>query len=123
MADVEDKAAQIHCHCPIDPKVCGANQAKIEQVLSAVHELSGRIDKMHELHRGERKDFWEAIDGIKESISGNCKEGLTVRVDRNTQFRKNLTKLLWALFTPLYLGLITLIVNLIFETFKKAGGG
>ena len=124
MAEMEDKSAQIHCHCPIDPKVCGANQAKIEQVLSAVHELSGRIDKMHELHRIERKDFWEAINGIKESITGtDGKKGLSHAVDRNTCFRQNLSKWLWALFAPLYIGLITLIVNLIFETFKRASGG
>ena len=119
MAEAEDKTAQFHYNCPIDPKVCGANQAKIEQVLTAVHELSGRIDKMHELHRSERKDFWEAINELRESITGNSKEGLTVRVDRNTQFRKNLSKLLWALFTPLYGGLIIMLIKLAFDTFGK----
>ena len=110
---------RFHCNCPIDPKMCGANQAKIEQVLSAVHELGGRIDKMHELHRSERKDFWEAINDLRESISGNDKEGLTVRVDRNTQFRRNLSKLLWALFTPLYGGLVAMIIKMLLDSFGK----
>ena len=103
----------------IDPKVCGANQAKIEQVLSAVKELGTRIDKMHELHRSERKDFWEAINELRESITGNNNEGLVVRIDRNTQFRRNLSKLLWALFSPLYGGLIVILIKLAFNTFGK----
>ena len=97
-----------------DPRICGANQAKLEQVLAAVNELSGRIDKMHELHRSERKNFWDTINDLRESITGNDREGLTVRVDRNTQFRQNLTKMLWALFTPLYGGLIVILVKMIF---------
>ena len=119
MAEAEDKAAQMHYNCPIDPKVCGANQAKIDQVLSAVHELSGRIDKMHELHRSERKDFWDAINDLRESITGNDREGLIVRVDRNTQFRRNLSKLLWALFTPLYGGLVVMLIKLVLDVFKR----
>ena len=119
MTKANDKAAHIHYNCPIDPIMCGANQAKIEQVLSAVQELGGRIDKMHELHRSERKDFWEAINDLRESITGNDREGLTVRVDRNTQFRRNLSKLLWALFTPLYGGLIIMLIKLAFDTFGK----
>ena len=103
----------------IDPKICGANQAKIEQVLSAVHELGVRIDKMHELHRNERKDFWEAINDLRESITGNSREGLKVRIDRNTQFRRNLSRLLWALFTPLYGGLIIMLIKLVLDTFGK----
>ena len=97
-----------------DPRICGANQAKLEQVLSAVHGLSERIDKMHELHRSERKNFWDAINDLRESITGNNREGLTVRVDRNTQFRQNLSKMLWALFTPLYGGLIVILLKMIF---------
>ena len=119
MAEAEDKAVQIHYNCPIDPKMCGANQAKIEQVLSAVHELGGRIDKMHELHRSERKDFWEAVNELRESITGNSREGLKVRIDRNTQFRRNLSKLLWALFTPLYGGLVIMLIKLAIDTFSK----
>ena len=102
-----------------DPRICGANQAKIEQVLLAVHGLSERIDKMHELQRGERKNFWDVINGLRESITGNNREGLTVRVDRNTQFRQNLSKLLWALFTPLYGGLIIILIKTLNDAFGK----
>ena len=115
----EKETMSQHPNYTIDPKICGANQAKIEQVLSAVHELCGRIDKMHELHRSERKDFWGAINDLRESITGNSKEGLTVRVDRNTQFRRNLSKLLWALFTPLYGGLVVMLIKLVLDTFKR----
>ena len=102
-----------------DPRICGANQAKIEQVLAAVHELGKRIDRMHELQRSEQKEFWEAINGLRESITGNDREGLTVRIDRNTQFRQSLSKMLWALFTPLYGGLIILLVKTLTDTFGK----
>jgi len=37
-----------------------------------------------------------------------------VRVDRNTNFRRTLTKLLFALFTPLYGGLIVLLLKALF---------
>ncbi len=103
----------------IDPKICGANQAKIEQVLIGVNELSIRIDKMHELHRGERKDFYKAITGIPESITGNSRDGLTVRIDRNTRFRQELNRWLILLFAPLYGGLIALIVKMVFDLIKR----
>jgi len=38
-----------------------------------------------------------------------------VRVDRNTSFRKSVTKLLWVLFTPVYGGLIALVVKMLFH--------
>ena len=106
----------------IDPITYGTNLAKVEQILSAVHELSERIDKMHELHRNERKDFWEAINNLRESITGNNKEGLTVLIDRNTRFRQNLSKWLILLFTPLYGGLIALIAKMAFNLYQKMSG-
>ena len=107
----------------IDLKICGANQAKIEQVLIAVKELGIRIDKMHELHRSERKDFWEAINDLRKSITGNNKEGLTVLIDRNTRFRQELSKWLILLFAPFYGGLIALIVKMAFDLYQKMSGG
>ena len=69
-ADKKETMSQ-HPDYLIDPITYGTNLAKVEQILSAVHELSERIDKMHELHRNERKDFWEAINNLRESITGN----------------------------------------------------
>ena len=107
----------------IDPIIYGANLAKVEQVLSAVKELSGRIDKMHELHRSERKDFWEAINELRESITGNSKEGLRMQIDRNTRSRQKLSRWLILLFAPFYGGLIALIVKMAFELYQKMSGG
>jgi len=45
----------------------------------------------------------------------NGKEGLAVRVDRNTSFRKSVTKLLWVLFTPVYGALIALAIRALFH--------
>ena len=120
MAETDEKnAISQNQEYSIDPMVYSANQAKIEQVLAAVNELGKRIDRMHELQRSERKDFWEAINDLRKSITGNSKEGLTVRVDRNTQFRQNLSKMLWALFTPLYGGLIIILIKTLNDAFGK----
>ena len=107
----------------IDPIIYGANLAKVEQVLSAVKELSERIDKMHELHRSERKDFWEAINDLRESITGNSKEGLRMQIDRNTRSRQKLSRWLILLFAPFYGGLIALIIKMAFALYQKMSGG
>jgi len=80
--------------------------AMIEQVLTDVRELRREF-------KDDRRELWEALNGLRESITGNAKEGLVLRVDRNTNFRKTLTRLLWALFTPLYGGLIVLLLKIL----------
>ena len=84
-----------------------SHAALIEQVLTDVRELRREV-------KDDRHELWEALNSLRESISGNSKEGLVVRVDRNTNFRKTLTRLLWALFTPLYGGLIVLLLKTLF---------
>jgi len=91
-----------------DQHIPDDHHALIEQVLTDVRELRQEF-------RDDRKELWAAINALRESISGNGKVGLSKQVDRNTNFRKNLTKWLWALFTPLYGGLIALLFKLIFE--------
>jgi len=84
------------------------NAALIEQVLNDLRELRRES-------REDRKELWEAMNNLRESITGNGREGLSKQVDRNTGFRKNLTKWLWVLFTPLYGGLVALLIKLLFE--------
>ena len=79
----------------------------IEQVLTDVRELRREF-------KDDRRELWSAMNSLRESITGNNREGLVVRVDRNTNFRRTLTKLLWALFTPLYGGLIVLLLKTLF---------
>jgi len=57
--------------------------------------------------------------GLRESITGNGKAGILVRLDRNTNFRRTITRLLWALFSPLYGGLIVLLLKALF--FNNSG--
>lgn len=80
--------------------------ALIEQVLKDVRELRREF-------KDDRRELWEALSDLRESITGNSKEGLVVRVDRNTNFRKTITSLLWALFTPLYGALIVLLLKIL----------
>ncbi|MDK9700534.1 MAG: hypothetical protein OEM52_10360 [bacterium] len=54
-------------------------------------------------------DLRDAVKELNSSIKGNGKEGIIVKVDRNTNFRMLMTKLLWLLFTPLYGGLIAFV--------------
>ena len=84
------------------------SDALIEQVLTDLREL-------HREFREDRKELWTALTDLRESITGNGREGLSKQVDRNTSFRRNLTKWLWALFTPLYGGLIVLLFKILFE--------
>jgi len=53
------------------------------------------------------------VKGIFKIINGNGSEGMVVRIDRNTSFRKNINKALWVLFTPLYGGLVALLIKYI----------
>jgi len=98
---------------------CILHTAKIEQLLEDVQEIKAEIRAEKSDAKSERKELWAALTALRESITGNSKEGLTVRVDRNTEFRKNLSKLLWALFTPLYGGMMVLLVKIFYDTFTK----
>ena len=82
--------------------------ALIEQVLTDVRELRKEFKE-------DRKELWVAINALRESITGNGKIGLSKQVDWNTNFRKFLTRLLWVLFTPLYAGVVALLIKFIFE--------
>ena len=86
------------------PTTEAGHTALIEQVLADVRELRKEL-------RDDRLELWTAINDLRESITGNSREGLSMRVDRNTRFRRTIVKLLWVLFTPLYGGLIALLLK------------
>ena len=75
---------------------CAVNTEKIERMQKTLDGLSGRIQEIH------------------ESIVGNGHEGLKLKVDRNTNFRKFQSKLFWSMIIPLYLGLLTLSLKTLF---------
>ena len=79
----------------------------IKQILTDLRELRRE-------YREDHRELWEALNDLRESITGNNHDGLSMRVDRNTRFRRSIVKLLWALFTPLYGGLIALLLKTIF---------
>ena len=101
-----------------EKNTCTLHTARIDQILESIQEIKNDMREMKTERKDDLKEFYQAFNKLRESITGNSKEGLTVRVDRNTQFRKNLSKLLWALFTPLYGGLIIILVKLITDYFK-----
>ena len=86
----------------------------IEQVQADINEIKEDLREMRTGNKDEQKELWLAMNNLRESIIGNSKDGLLVRVDRNTNFRRTLTKLLLALFTPLYGGLIVLLLKTLF---------
>ena len=96
---------------------CVLHTARIDQILQDIQEIKNDMRALKTEQKDDLKEFYQAFNKLRESITGNSKEGLTVRVDRNTEFRKNLSKLLWALFTPLYGGLIIILVKLITDYF------
>ena len=98
-------------------KQCALHTAKIEQLLEDVKEIKEDVKSVKSDSKTDRKELWDAFNSLRESITGNGREGLSVRVDRNTEFRKNISKLLWALFSPLYGGLIIILVKLITDYF------
>ena len=94
-----------------DTTSCSVHIAMIEQIQADLHDLK---EDLRELRTGIKADnnyLWTAMNDLRDSITGNSKEGLMVRVDRNTNFRKTITRLLWALFTPLYGALIVLLLK------------
>jgi len=88
--------------------------ALIEQVQTDLSDIKEDIREIRSGSKTDRKELWSALKALHESIVGNGKDGLLVKVDRNTNFRKTLTRLLWALFTPLYGGLIVLLIKTLF---------
>jgi len=94
-----------------DTTSCSVHVAMIEQIQADLHDLKEDMREMRAGIKADQLQLWTAMNGLRESITGNNKEGLMVRVDRNTNFRRTLTKLLWALFTPLYGGLIVLLLK------------
>jgi len=86
----------------------------IEQAQADLHDIKEDIREIRSGSKADRQELWKALNGLRESITGNAKDGLLVRVDRNTNFRKSLTRILWALFTPLYGGLIVLLLKALF---------
>jgi len=95
-------------------QTCGMHTAMITQILEDIKEIKGDIRSMQAEAKEDRKEYYVAIGVLRESITGNGKEGLAVRVDRNTSFRKSVTRLLWILFTPVYGGLIALLLRMMF---------
>jgi len=72
--------------------------ALVEQVQTDLHDIKVDIREIRSGNKIDQKELWKALKALHESIVGNGKDGLLVRVDRNTNFRKNITRLLWALF-------------------------
>jgi len=92
----------------------GSYLALIEQVQADLHDIKEDIREIRSGSKTDQTELWNAMKDLQESILGNGKEGLLVRVDRNTNFRKTITRLLLALFTPLYGGLIVLLLKALF---------
>ena len=97
------------------PYSCQYHLAKVEQITQQLQELHNTIQTNQTEAKEERKDVHAALKELNNAIKGNGKEGLVVQMDRNTNFRKTMTKLLWVLFTPLYGGLIALLFRLLFN--------
>ena len=83
----------------------------MRQIQTDLHDLKEDMRGLRTEIKSDQRELWSAMNNLRESITGNNKEGLTVRVDRNTNFRKVVIRLLWALFSPLYGGLIVLLLK------------
>ncbi len=94
------------------PYSCQYHLAKVEQIVQQLQDLKESIQTVQTEAKEERKEVHAALKELNDAIKGNGKEGLVVQMDRNTNFRLMMTKLLWVLFTPLYGGLIALVINL-----------
>ena len=81
-----------------DNSPSGSYIALIEQVQADLHDIKEDIREIRSGSKSDQKELWTALNSLRESITGNSKEGMLVRVDRNTNFRRTLTRLLWALF-------------------------
>ena len=94
---------------------CDLHTVMIQQILEDTRALKADFRAMQVENKQDRKEFWTALNKLRDSITGNGKEGLNVRVDRNSTFRKTMNKLLWILFVPLYGGLVAIIFKIIFN--------
>ena len=83
-------------------------------VQADLHDIKEDIREIRLGSKTDQTELWKAMKALQESIVGNGREGLVVRVDRNTNFRKNVVRLLWGLFTPLYGSLIVLLLKALF---------
>ena len=90
--------------------------ALIEQVQADLHDIKEDIREIRSGSKTDQKELWKALKALQESIVGNGKDGLLVKVDRNTNFRKNINRLLWALFSPLYAALLLLLFKTLFNS-------
>ena len=71
-----------------DNSPSGSYIALIEQVQADLHDIKEDIREIRSGGKSDQKELWTALNGLRESITGNSKEGMLVRVDRNTNFRK-----------------------------------
>ena len=62
------------------------------------------------------EDISEKVDKIYECIHGNGRVGLKTEVDRNTNRLQTISKAFWFLITPLYVGIIGLLVKFAFPS-------
>ncbi len=92
----------------------GSYLALIEQVQADLHDIKEDIREIRSGNKTDQKELWLALKALHESVVGNGKDGILVRLDRNTNFRKTITRLLWALFSPMYGGLIVLLLKALF---------
>ena len=97
-----------------DSPACGFHSALMEQIHSDLKDIKADMRDLRAEIKSDQHELWSAMNKLRESITGNSREGLSMRVDRNTRFRRSIVKLLWALFTPLYAGLIALLLKTIF---------
>jgi len=61
-----------------------------------------------------REDIREIKTDVKDIfriVNGNGDDGLKVRIDRNTRFRKNASRALWMLFGAV-IGMIAIIIRI-----------
>ena len=80
-------------------------------ILSAISVIEGKQNMLIE----QQKLMSEKVNDLYETINGNGGKGLKIDIDRNTQFRKGLTKALWFLLTSLYAGMIAMLIKAIME--------
>ena len=94
-----------------DTTSCSVHVALMKQIQTDLHDLKEDMRGLRTEIKTDQRELWSAMNNLRESITGNNHEGISMRVDRNTRFRRNIVKLLWALFTPLYTGLIVLLLK------------
>jgi len=97
-----------------DTTSCSVHIAMMKQIQTHLHDLKEDMRGLGTEIKTDQRELWSAMNNLRESITGNSHEGLSMRVDRNTRFRRTIVKILWALVTPLYGGLIVLLLKTLF---------